>query len=68
MGLGPTVGAQRGQIPLATQQAVEHVFHVQPDVQMVAMSRAKRLSGNELWKNKGFVATAFGFKNNSCRN
>ena len=28
----------------------------------------KRLSGNELWKNKGFVATAFGFKNNSCRN
>jgi hypothetical protein len=28
----------------------------------------ERLSGNELWKNKGFVATAFGFKNNSCRN
>ena len=38
MGLGPTVGAQRGQIPFATQQAVEHVFHVSPDVQMVAMA------------------------------
>ena len=40
MGLSPTVGAQFSQISLATEQAAEHVFHVQPQVQMVAMSRA----------------------------
>ena len=40
MGPSPTVGAQFSQISLATEQAAEHVFHVQPQVQMVAMSRA----------------------------
>ena len=36
----PTIRPQRGQIALATQQAVKNVLHVPPDVQKVAVSRA----------------------------
>lgn len=43
MALGPAVGAERSQVTLAGQQAVEDVFHIQPDV-------CKRAPGPGLWR------------------